>query len=172
MSKTKNKRFSVAITKRLRELNDHFEAVRIDWGDMVRIHDLISTETSLKFKKAEKLYRLALAKRDDAEMNKMIDMMYRAYDVIVNELEEFGYKPIEPHMRCFDWNGEIWYVTDMDYQMPRAKLIAKHKDANFISIEELLRSVPKELMDMRILIAKQFEGSKFEKVELTDGKGK
>ena len=172
MSKTKNKRFSVAITKRLRELNDHFEAVRIDWGDMVRIHDLISTETSLKFKKAEKLYRLALAKRDDAEMNKMIDMMYRAYDVIVNELEEYGYKPIEPHMRCFDWNGEIWYVTDMDYQMPRAKLIAKHKDANFISIEELLRSVPKELMDMRILIAKQFEGSKFEKVELTDGKGK
>lgn len=172
MNKTKDKKFSVAITKRLRELNNHFEAVRTKWGDMVRIHDLISTETSLKFKKAEKLYKLALAKRDDAEMNKMIDMMYRAYDVIVNELEEYGYKPIEPHMRCFDWNGEIWYVTDMDYQMPRAKLIAKHKDANFISIEELLRSVPKELMDMRILIAKQFEGSKFEKVELTDGKGK
>ena len=172
MNKTKDKKFSVAITKRLRELNNHIEAVRTEWGDMVRIHDLISTETALKFKKAEKLYKLALAKRDDAEMNKMIDMMYRAYDVIVNELEEYGYKPIEPHMRCFDWNGEIWYVTDMDYQMPRAKLIAKHKDANFISIEELLRSVPKELMDMRILIAKQFEGSKFEKVELTDGKGK
>jgi hypothetical protein len=145
--------------------------IRTLWGDMVRINDLISDETSLKFKKAQGMYRKALAKRDDADMIIMIDMMYRAYDVIVNELEEYGYKPIEPHMRCFDWNGEIWYVTDMDYQMPRAKLIAKHKDANFISIEELLRSVPKELMDMRILIAKQFEGSKFEKVELTDGKG-
>ena len=167
----KDKKFSVAITKKLQKLNDHFEEIRIDWGDMVRINNLISDETSLKFKKAQGILYKSMAKRDDADMIKMIDMMYRAYDVIVNELEEYSYKPIEPHMRCFDWNGEIWYVTDMDYQMPRAKLIAKHKDANFISIEELLRSVPKELMDMRILIAKQFEGSKFEKVELTDGKG-
>ena len=168
----KEKKFDRTVTKKLQKLNDHMAEIRTLWGDMVRINDLISDETSLKFKKAQGMYRKALAKRDDADMIRMIDMMYRAYDVIVNELEEYGYKPIEPHMRCFDWNGEIWYVTDMDYQMPRAKLIAKHKDANFISIEELLRSVPKELMDMRILIAKQFEGSKFEKVELTDGKGK
>ena len=168
----KDKKFDRTVTKKLQKLNDHVADIRTLWGDMVRINDLISDETSLKFKKAQGMYRKALAKRDDADMIRMIDMMYRAYDVIVNELEEYGYKPIEPHMRCFDWNGEIWYVTDMDYQMPRAKLIAKHKDANFISIEELLRSVPKELMDMRILIAKQFEGSKFEKVELTDGKGK
>ena len=167
----KEKKFDRTVTKKLEKLNDHVAEIRTLWGDMVRINDLISDETSLKFKKAQGMYRKALAKRDDANMIRMIDMMYRAYDVIVNELEEYGYKPIEPHMRCFDWNGEIWYVTDMDYQMPRAKLIAKHKDANFISIEELLRSVPKELMDMRILIAKQFEGSKFEKVELTDGKG-
>ena len=167
----KDKKFDRTVTKKLQKLNDHVAEIRTLWGDMVRINDLISDETSLKFKKAQGMYRKALAKRDDADMIRMIDMMYRAYDVIVNELEEYGYKPIEPHMRCFDWNGEIWYVTDMDYQMPRAKLIAKHKDANFISIEELLRSVPKELMDMRILIAKQFEGSKFEKVELTDGKG-
>lgn len=167
----KEKKFDRTVTKKLQKLNDHVAEIRTLWGDMVRINDLISDETSLKFKKAQGMYRKALAKRDDADMIRMIDMMYRAYDVIVNELEEYGYKPIEPHMRCFDWNGEIWYVTDMDYQMPRAKLIAKHKDANFISIEELLRSVPKELMDMRILIAKQFEGSKFEKVELTDGKG-
>lgn len=167
----KEKKFDRTVTKKLEKLNDHVAEIRTLWGDMVRINDLISDETSLKFKKAQGMYRKALAKRDDADMIRMIDMMYRAYDVIVNELEEYGYKPIEPHMRCFDWNGEIWYVTDMDYQMPRAKLIAKHKDANFISIEELLRSVPKELMDMRILIAKQFEGSKFEKVELTDGKG-
>ena len=167
----KDKKFDRTVTKKLQKLNDHVAEIRTLWGDMVRINDLISDETSLKFKKAQGMYRKALAKRDDAYMIRMIDMMYRAYDVIVNELEEYGYKPIEPHMRCFDWNGEIWYVTDMDYQMPRAKLIAKHKDANFISIEELLRSVPKELMDMRILIAKQFEGSKFEKVELTDGKG-
>ena len=168
----KEKKFDRTVTKKLQKLNDHVAEIRTLWGDMVRINDLISDETSLKFKKAQGMYRKALAKRDDADMIRMINMMYRAYDVIVNELEEYGYKPIEPHMRCFDWNGEIWYVTDMDYQMPRAKLIAKHKDANFISIEELLRSVPKELMDMRILIAKQFEGSKFEKVELTDGKGK
>lgn len=168
MSRAKEKKFSPAVTKKLQELNQHIKVVRTEWGDMTRINDLISTETSLKFKKATKLYKLALAKRDDQEMTQMIEMMYRAYDALVNELEEFGYKPVEPHMRCFDWNGEIWYVTDMDYQMPRAKLIAKHKDANFISIEELLRSVPKELMDMRILVAKQFEGSKFEKVEINN----
>jgi len=167
----KEKKFDRTVIKKLQKLNDHVAEIRTLWGDMVRINDLISDETSLKFKKAQGMYRKALAKKDDADMIRMIDMMYRAYDVIVNELKEYGYKPIEPHMRCFDWNGEIWYVTDMDYQMPRAKLIAKHKDANFISIEELLRSVPKELMDMRILIAKQFEGSKFVKVELTDGKG-
>ena len=135
----KDKKFDRTVTKKLQKLNDHVADIRTLWGDMVRINDLISDETSLKFKKAQGMYRKALAKRDDADMIRMIDMMYRAYDVIVNELEEYGYKPIEPHMRCFDWNGEIWYVTDMDYQMPRAKLIAKHKDANFISIEELLR---------------------------------
>ena len=116
----KDKKFDRTVTKKLQKLNDHVAEIRTLWGDMVRINDLISDETSLKFKKAQGMYRKALAKRDDADMIRMIDMMYRAYDVIVNELEEYGYKPIEPHMRCFDWNGEIWYVTDMDYQMPRA----------------------------------------------------
>jgi hypothetical protein len=42
----------------------------------------------------------------------------------------------------------------------------KHEGkANFISIQELLRCVPKELMDMRLELAMMFEGSKFVRID-------
>ena len=42
----------------------------------------------------------------------------------------------------------------------------KHEgEANFISIQELLRTVPKELMQMRLDLAMMFEGSKFVRID-------
>ena len=93
-------------------------------------------------------------------------MMYRAYAALEEEMQTLGYKPLEPHIRCFDWDGVIWYVTDLDYEIPRAMQRYKSEGkANFISIQELLRCVPKELMDMRLELAMMFEGSKFVRIE-------
>ena len=165
--KTKEKpKYSNETLKLLDEYQKFKNNFHMCWGDQKRIDRLISVDLKIKFMKAEQIFREAALERNDVKTTKMIDMMYRAYAALEEEMQTLGYKPLEPHIRCFDWDGVIWYVTDLDYEVPRAMQRYKHEGkANFISIQELLRCVPKELMDMRLELAIMFEGSKFVRIE-------
>ena len=165
---TAKKEFTKQVKERLQEFRQFESVLKTDWGGNERFNQLLTLDTKLKLQKAQYIFKKAWHKKDSDHMNKMIDMMYRAYNAVIEELQELGYKKLEPHIRCFKWNGELWYVTDMDYEMPRARIISGDSKSNYISIQELMRCIPKELMELRILLAKQFEGSKFEKVEMID----
>jgi len=165
--KTKEKpKYSNETLKLLDEYQKFKNDFHMSWGDQKRIDRLISVDLKIKFMKAEQIFREAALERNDVKTAKMIDMMYRAYAALEEEIQTLGYKPLEPHIRCFDWDGQIWYVTDLDYEVPRAMQMYKSEGkANFISIQELLRCIPKELMDMRLELAVMFEGSKFVRIE-------
>ena len=158
--------FSTSCKLRLKELRDLESKIYIEWGGRDRLTSLVTKTLLVKFEKAEALFKNSLVLRDSQEIIKMVEMMFRAYAALISDCKDFGFKEIDPHVRCFDWDGQIWYVTDMDYQVPRA--MNKHKaegNVNFISIQELMRTIPKDLMEMRMEIAMMFQGSKFIEVK-------
>ena len=165
--KTKEKKeYSNVTLKMLEEYQSEKKEFHTTWGDKHRLDRLVSVDLRVKFMKAEQMFKNAVLENNDLKTQKMIQMMRRAYNALLKELMSLGYKPLEPHIRCFDWDGQIWYVTDLDYEIPRAMQMYKSEGkANFISIQELLRCVPKELMDMRLELAMMFEGSKFVRIE-------
>jgi len=166
MKNKDKKTYNEATLKLLSTYQDYKKEFHTKWGDQKRLDRLVGVEFRVKFMKAEQLFKASALERNDVKTVKMIDMMYRAYAALEEEMQTLGYKPLEPHIRCFDWDGVIWYVTDLDYEVPRAMQRYKHEGkANFISIQELLRCVPKELMDMRLELAIMFEGSKFVRIE-------
>lgn len=164
------KEFSPHVLRLIKEYKQQEINLLNLWGSEARVLSLVSNELRLKFKKARDLYADAYNSKDDAKMLEMINMMKRAFDVLIKDLRDQGYREVEADIRCFDWDGDIWYVTDMDYQLPRARATTGDPNANYISIQELLRAVPKEMMDMRLLLAKQFEGSSFQYVKTIKGK--
>ena len=165
--KTKEKKqYSAETIKRLEAYQDYKKEFHTKWGDQHRLDRLVGVDFRVKFMKAEQIFKESVLSNIDTTTVKMIDMMYRAYDALEEEMQNLGYKPLEPHIRCFDWDGVTWYVTDLDYEVPRAMQMYKNEGkANFISIQELLRTVPKELMQMRLDLAMMFEGSKFVRIE-------
>ena len=166
MKKEDKKPYNEATLKLLSAYQEYKKGFHTKWGDQKRLDRLVGVDFRVKFMKAEQIFKEAALDRVDSKTVKMIDMMYRAYEALEEEMQTLGYKPLEPHIRCFDWDGVIWYVTDLDYEIPRAMQLFKHEgEANFISIQELLRTVPKELMQMRLDLAMMFEGSKFVRID-------
>ena len=120
MKNKDKKTYNEATLKLLIQYQDYKTKFHTKWGDQKRLDRLVGVEFRVKFMKAEQLFKAAALERIDSKTVKMIDMMYRAYGALEEEMQTLGYKPLEPHIRCFDWDGVIWYVTDLDYEIPRA----------------------------------------------------
>jgi hypothetical protein len=166
MKKEEKKKHSNETIKLLQKYQKFKHEFHTKWGDQKRLDRLVGVDFRVKFMKAEQMFKESVLSNVDTTTVKMIDMMYRAYDALEEEMQNLGYKPLEPHIRCFNWDGQVWYVTDMDFEIPRAmQLYKKEGDIKFISVQELLRTVPKELMDIRLDIAMMFEGSKFVRID-------
>ena len=162
----KDKSYAALKEEKLKELNEVKRKTKIEWGGFERLKTIITNTLKIKFERAEILLKEAMRSNNEEKKLDMLLMMLRAYDVLTKEAEKQGIRILESHIRCFDWDGQIWYVTDFDYENPRARAVHSiDKKAGFISVQELFRSVPKELMDMRLEIALMFEGSQFVRVE-------
>ena len=162
----KDKSYAALKEEKLKELNEVKRKTKIEWGGFERLKPIITNTLKIKFERAEILLKEAMRSNNEEKKLDMLLMMLRAYDVLTKEAEKQGIRKLESHIRCFDWDGQIWYVTDFDYEIPRARAVHSiDKKAGFISVQELFRSVPKELMDMRLEIALMFEGSQFVRVE-------
>ena len=154
---------------KLDEYRDFEKQFRIKYGSLKRVYKLVSTETEIKFSKALMLFRNALVADDYMKKQKMLEMMYRAYDALETELLSFGYKPIEANVKSFKFGKHVALICDYDYE--KENMIAKHKndkDVLFFSIEELFRCIPTEYMDYKAILTRKlgsvdFEGIKYEK---------
>jgi hypothetical protein len=150
--------------KRFREFQRNFE---IEWGTYhARLKLLIEPEIRYRFEKALDIYREAFNSKNDDEMMKTIDMMQRAYEALAKNMEDQGYRKLDPDFKCFSFDNNIFYVSDYAYQLPRLRRDhEREKGVNFISIEELFKFVPKDFMDLRLSLAKVFEGVEFTEVK-------
>lgn len=151
---------------KLDEYRDFEKQFRIKYGTLKRVYKLVSTETEIKFSKALMLFRNALISDDYVKKQKMLDMMYRAYDALETELLELGYKPLEVNVKSFKFGKHIALICDYDYE--KENMIAKHKndkDVLFFSIEELFRCIPSEYMDYKALLTRKLGEVNFESIK-------
>jgi hypothetical protein len=151
---------------KLDEYRDFEKRFIIKYGTLKRVYKLVSTETEIKFSKALMLFRNALISDDYVKKQKMLDMMYRAYDALETELLKLGYKPLEVNVKSFKFGKHIALICDYDYE--KENMIAKHKndkDVLFFSIEELFRCIPSEYMDYKALLTRKLGEVNFESIK-------
>ena len=97
----------------------------------------------------------------------MIDMMYRAYDALIEDVRSQGYSEIKAEYRCYKFDKDkIALICDLDAQLPRLRNTHKNEpNTLFFSVEELFRCIPKDFMDFRALLAKMSKDVSFERIE-------
>ena len=101
---------------KLNKYRDFEKQFRIKYGSLKRIYKLVSTETEIKFTKALMLFRNALVEDDYVKKQKMLEMMYRAYDALETELITLGYKPIAANVKSFKFGKHVALICDYDYE--------------------------------------------------------
>lgn len=151
---------------KLDKYRDFEKRFTIKYGTLKRVYKLVSTETEIKFSKALMLFRNALISGDYVKKQKMLDMMYRAYDALETELLKLGYKPLEVNVKSFKFGKHVALICDYDYE--KENMIAKHKndkDVLFFSIEELFRCIPSEYMDYKALLTRKLGEVNFESIK-------
>ena len=174
MKQKKEERYSPATKQQLKDLRQYENALDYTWGGKSRLMRLCTSTTNVKFGKAEFLFKESLKKIQICKYKKMIAMMYRAYAAVIKEVEDLGYKFLLPNVKCFNFEDNIWYVTDYDYQVPRmrAQYQKEGEKIGFTSIQELFRTIPKEMWDLRLDIAHAFAGAKFEAIQFENAEAK
>jgi len=152
--------------KKLEDYREYEKRFNIKYGTLHRVYKLVSVETEIKFCKALTLFKNAMMGNDYVRKQKMLDMMYRAYAALENELLNMGYKPIESNVKSFKFGKHVALICDYDYE--KDNMIAKHKNDKgvlFFSIEELFRCIPSEYMDYKALLTRKLGSVNFESIK-------
>jgi hypothetical protein len=107
VKKVEEKKFNAETLKILGKYREFQIDTYRAWGDQERLDRLITDDLKNKFLKANHLFSEAMLSRDDMQMRKMVEMMNRAYEALIVDIQQQGYKPLEPHIRCFNWEGSF-----------------------------------------------------------------
>lgn len=152
---------------KLKEYRDFESSIDINWGGKKRLENLVSVNLGMKFGKAEYMFKESLRKDTPKKVINMIDMMYRAYDALIEDVRSQGYSEIKAEYRCYKFDKDkIALICDLDAQLPRLRNTHKNEpNTLFFSVEELFRCIPKDFMDFRALLAKMSKDVSFERIK-------
>ena len=152
---------------KLKEYRDFESSIDINWGGKKRLENLVSVNLGMKFGKAEYMFKESLRKDTPKKVINMIDMMYRAYEALIQDAKNQGYSEIKAEYRCYKFDKDkIALICDLDAQLPRLRHTHKNEpNTLFFSVEELFRCIPKDFMDFRALLAKMSKDVSFERIE-------
>ncbi len=121
-----------------------------EWGGKKRLFKLVNVELEIKFCKAEMLLDESLKGQIAKNKIDMIEMMYRAWAVLISKAEENGYTKFEQGYKCYEHKDNILIVCDSDLQLSSLKLkFGKDKKTLLYSMEELFRFIPPDLMEAK-----------------------
>lgn len=137
------------------------------WGGKKRLFKCVDVQLEIRFCKAEILFKEALAKDLSKQKIQMIEMMYRAWDVLINKVKENGYKELDAEHRCYQFNkNQIAIICDSDLQISNLKRkFGKDKDTVLFSMEELFRFVHPNYMDAKRIFKQKDIDITFKKVD-------
>ena len=136
------------IEKQLKDFRDYESCIENEWGGKKRLFKCVDVKLEIKFCRAQMLFDESLIESPVKKKIEMIEMMYRAYNALINKAEENGYKKLLTDYKCYEYNKEkIAIVCDSDLQLSNLKSIhGKDKNVILFSMEELFRFVHPDYM--------------------------
>ena len=153
------------LESKLKELRTYENNTYVKWGNRKRILKIVGVKFEIKFCKAEQLLRESLQNDSAQKKLKMVEMMLRAFEQLNIKCEESGYAQIQPNARCFNFDNKTALICDTDDEKPLLEKIHKdEKDMVIFSVEELLRCIPKDFMQAKVLLSKLDKSVNFQKV--------
>jgi len=153
------------LESKLKELRTYENNTYVKWGNRKRIFKIVGVQFEIKFCKAEQLLREYLQNDSAQKKLKMVEMMLRAYEQLNIKCEESGYAQIQPNARCFNFDNKTALICDTDDEKPLLEKIHKdEKDMVIFSVEELLRCIPKDFMQAKVLLSKLDKSVNFQRI--------
>ena len=153
------------LESKLKELRTYENNTYVKWGNRKRIFKIVGVQFEIKFCKAEQLLRESLQNDSAQKKLKMVEMMLRAYEQLNIKCEESGYAQIQPNARCFNFDNKTALICDTDADKPLLERIHKDEDNIVIfSVEELLRCIPKDFMQAKVLLSKLDKSVNFKSI--------
>jgi len=153
------------LESKLKELRTYENNTYVKWGNRKRIFKIVGVQFEIKFCKAEQLLREYLQNDSAQKKLKMVEMMLRAFGQLNIKCEESGYAQIQPNARCFNFDNKTALICDTDADKPLLEKIHKDEDNIVIfSVEELLRCIPKDFMQAKVLLSKLDKSVNFQRV--------
>ena len=153
------------LESKLKELRTYENNTYVKWGNRKRILKIVGVQFEIKFCKAEQLLRESLQNDSAQKKLKMVEMMLRAYEQLNIKCEESGYAQIQPNARCFNFDNKTALICDTDADKPLLEKIHKDEDNIVIfSVEELLRCIPKDFMEAKVLLSKLDKSVNFKSI--------
>ena len=151
---------------KLKEFRDFESSIDISWGGKKRLENLVTINLGMKFGKAEYIFKESLQKDKPQIVITRIDMMYRAYEALIQDAKNQGYSEIKAEYRCYKFDKDkLALICDLDAQLPRLRNTHKNEpNTLFFSVEELFRCIPKDFMHFRAILAEKSKDVSFERI--------
>ena len=151
---------------KLKEYRDFESSIDISWGGKKRLENLVTINLGMKFGKAEYIFKESLQKDKPQIVITRIDMMYRAYEALIQDAKNQGYSEIISEYRCYKFNDDkLALVCDLDAQLPRLRSTHKSEpNTLFFSVEELFRCIPRDFMHFRGILAEKSKDVSFKRI--------
>jgi len=153
------------IDNRLNDLRNYEAAIFKKYGNMRRIYKLVGTDLEIKYGRAKILFDESLSKDTDKKKLQMIEMMFRAYDALVEKIKANGYKELEPYIRCYEFNKKTILVCDYnDEKKMMMEMHKNEKDVMFFSMEEMFKSIPSDFIEAKHFLTNKHGDVTFERI--------
>jgi len=153
------------LEEQLKQLRTYELDAYVKWGNRKRIFKIVGVNFEIKFCRAEYMLKESLQNDSAQKKLKMVEMMIRAFEQLNIECEKSGYAQIQPNTRCFNFDNKTALICDTDDEKPLLEKIHKNeKDLVIFSVEELLRCIPKDFMQAKVLLSKLDKSVNFQRI--------
>ena len=143
---------------KLKQLNETKQEIDTSYGGWNRLKFFVDSNFKSKFNRATQLFQMPYDANDIPERIKMIEMMLRAYEQLLVQVKKLNINKLDPNTRVFCVNDHLYYVVDNQHEIKFIQQkLGKSRNSSFISIEELLRCIPKDIRNIRESLNYQFD---------------
>tara|TARA_Y100001937_G_C6926296_1_gene244031 strand:+ start:36 stop:563 length:528 start_codon:yes stop_codon:yes gene_type:complete len=161
------------LKEKLKALRTYESETYAKWGNRKRIFKMVGVDFEIKFCRAEMILKESLRQETTQRKISRVEMMNRAFEQLNIKLESSGYPQIQPNVRSFRFDNKNILVCDTDEEKPLLiKIHKQEEDVAIFSIEELLRCIPKDLMEAKQLLSKLSKEVNFVRIKHEEQKSK
>ena len=149
-NQTEDRKLVAALDHYIGNLVKNETTIKEQYGGFKVLDILFDPGFVKKFKRAKELFEQAMIGIDLHKKLEMAQMLNRAYAAAFTEIGKHNIKKLDPWVKVFAVDNHVYYVFEnQDYLEAVKKVKAPGKNISYISIEELLRCIPKDLRQFR-----------------------